>query len=322
MRAPSLVALAGLATLACWRPPPPGDPGLFRFAVFGDGPYHLREAGRFRRVIEALNDRPLAFVIHVGDILWYPCADEAYVDRRAAMDRVRHPVIYTPGDNEWSDCIDPIAGGYDPLDRLASLRRVFFDPADRSRGAAPLALASQAADPSHAEFPEHARWIHRGVVFATLHVVGGANGRRAFAGRAAAHDDEVRRRTEAATAWLRQAFAVARDSAARAVVLAWHAETFLLESDAERRAFTPLHAALAEEAVAFAGPVLVVHGDNHEYTLDRPLRDPATDRPVANVQRLETFGSPDIGWVDVVVDTTVATLFRFEPHRTPRWMWW
>ena len=39
-------------------------------------------------------------------------------------------------------------------------------------------------------------------------------------------------------------------------------------------------------------------------------------------QRLETFGSPDIGWVDVVVDTASSEPFRFEPNVTPRWMWW
>jgi len=35
-----------------------------------------------------------------------------------------------------------------------------------------------------------------------------------------------------------------------------------------------------------------------------------------------TFGSPAIGWVDVVVDTTLAEPFRFEPNVTPRWLWW
>ncbi len=316
------IVVAAALTMACWHADPPGAPGQLRFAVFGDGPYRAWEMGRFRRVIHALNERPDAFVIHIGDILWFPCSEDAFTSRRDDINRIRHPVIYTPGDNEWADCHERIEGGYDPLDRLALLRRIFFRQPTQSLGGVHLALETQGTDSVYAEFVEHARWFAGGIVFATLHVVGGANGGMSFPNRTAAHDDEVRRRTAAAVAWLRAAFAAARDSNARAVVLAFHAETFGLGSVRERQAFAPLHAALADEATRFARPVLLVHGDDHTYTIDRPLVDFATGAQVPNVQRLETFGSPDIGWVDVVVDTTLPTLFRFEPNVTPRWMWW
>ena len=45
-------------------------------------------------------------------------------------------LIYTPGDNEWTDCHRPSAGGFDPLERLATLRKRFF-VAGRSLGARP-----------------------------------------------------------------------------------------------------------------------------------------------------------------------------------------
>jgi hypothetical protein len=74
-------------------------------------------------------------------------------------------------------------------------------------------------------------------------------------------------------------------------------------------------------AAHFGKPVLVIHGDEHHYTVDRPFRD-AAGAEIRNLYRLETFGSPDIGWVDVVVDTRIEEPFRFEPNVTPRWLWW
>ena len=109
-----------------------------------------------------------------------------YRERRELIERIRHPVIYTPGDNEWLDCVDIAFRPVDPLERLASLRSTFFAPADRSLGEAPIPLETQSADADRAEFVEHARWLHGGVLFVTLHVVGGANGGRPFRARAAA----------------------------------------------------------------------------------------------------------------------------------------
>ena len=109
---------------------------------------------------------------------------------------------------------------------------------------------------------------------------------------------------------------------ALAVVVAFHAQIFDADSERDRAAFAPLHEALLELATHIGLPVLVVHGDGHTYTVDRPLRDPASGATIANLQRLETFGSPDIGWVDVVVNPGAKEPFRFEPNVTPRWLWW
>ena len=37
------------------------------------------------------------------------------------------PVLYTPGDNEWTDCHRRRAGGFDPRERLTRLRQMFYD---------------------------------------------------------------------------------------------------------------------------------------------------------------------------------------------------
>ena len=314
-----MAALVSAVLAGCWSPEPPVLGGSFRFAVFGDGPYYWHENGRARRVIDALNARSLEFVIHVGDIMWQSCTDAAYRERRELIERIRHPVVYTPGDNEWLDCVDLGLRAEDPLERLTSLRSTFFTPPARSLGTAPISLESQSADPEHAEFVEHARWSHGSVWFVTIHVVGGANGGRPFRGRAPRHDEEVARRTRAAVDWLHDSFRVAVAADAAAVVVALHANPLY---EPERAAFAPIHGALVELASEFEKPTLVIHGDEHTYTLDRPFRDPVTGAAIANLQRLETFGSPLIGWVEVVVDTSLAEPFRFEPNVTPRWMWW
>ena len=60
-------------------------------------------------------------------------------------------------------------------------------------------------------------------------------------------------------------------------------------------------------------PVLFVHGDTHVYRLDWPFRD-ADGTPIDTITRLETYGSPLVGWIVVTVDPTDPRLFKFDPH--------
>src|ERR671919_2379805 len=55
-----------------------------------------------------------------------PCDDPVYQHEFARMESFQDALIYTPGDNEWTDCHRPAAGAYDPLERLGFLRSVFF----------------------------------------------------------------------------------------------------------------------------------------------------------------------------------------------------
>lgn len=304
-----------LAGAACGPPAiEPLPPDSFAFGVFGDGPYHPWEQGRFRSVLDDVSRADLEWLIHVGDILWYPCSDAAYEDRLEQLNGVAHPVVYTPGDNEWTDCHEERSGGYEPLGRLARLRTIFFAEPGRSLGARTLELASQAEDSAFAEFPENARWTRGGFVFATLHLVGSSNGLDDFPGRTAAHDAEVERRTRAAVAWLDEAFALAREMAAKGVVLATHANVGLEGEPGSRRGFEPFVERLERHVAEFPGPVLLIHGDSHDQRVDRPLRD-ENGRAYENLARLETFGSPEIGWVRVVVDTLAGRITRHEPRR-------
>lgn len=311
----SLGTLLFIAAAACGTPAPAAAPaGGFAFGVFGDGPYSPREAGAFERMVADVNRADLAWLVHVGDILGAPCSDALYRDRLQKMNSIRHPVIYTPGDNEWTDCYRLDSGRHDPLERLGAIRRTFFRHPTRSLGAHPMAVESQAAGPAFRDFPENVRWMRGGFVFATLHLVGSRNGFSPFPGRTAANDAEAERRTAAALAWLDAAFAAARASNAKGVVLVTHANVGLEGGSRTRGGYAPFMERLRERVGGFSGPVLLIHGDSHQQRMDQPLRD-ANGRVYRNFTRLETFGSPRIGWVRVVMDTVAGRVAEVEPRR-------
>jgi hypothetical protein len=118
--------------------------------VLGDAPYTEDEAQRLDAVIDEINAQPLEFVVHVGDIgsSMLACTDAWLLERKAQFARIRHPFILLPGDNEWSDCRDP-------LRRLERWRQIFCE--------VPRA------------FCEHRRWESEGWVFVALNVPGHDN---------------------------------------------------------------------------------------------------------------------------------------------------
>jgi hypothetical protein len=304
--------------------PIPNPPGTFSFAVLGDAPYYAHEELQFRLVLESLDQNDLSFVIHVGDIFWQPCSDGHY---RKCFDRfnaLRHPVIYTPGDNEWVDCWEETTGRFQPQERLGRLRQIFFNDPAHSMGGNRLSLVTQSGREPFSEFVENARWSHEGIVFATLHIVGSKNGFAPFPTRTDADDQAAKRRTEAAAAWVRETFAEARTLNASAVVLSFHATPDLEApvDDDYRQAFEPFILTIEEEAERFARPVLLAHGDGHNYTVDKPLVRRTTGRLLENVTRLQVPGSPRVGWMRVVVTPGADQPFSFDEHVVPRWKYW
>ena len=293
-------------------------PDSFAFGVFGDGPYYAWEKGRYERLLEDVDAGDLEWFLHVGDLFWHPCTEEAYRERRGALNALRHPVFYTPGDNEWTDCHEERPGGWEPLGRLALLRSVFFEEPGMSLGVGRMAVETQSADPAFSEFVENVRWRFGGFVFATMHVVGSENGLNEFAGRGPEHDAEVARRTSAALAWMDATFEVAAVTGARGVVLAIHGNPGLERDGSMGRGFDRFVDGLEDRVKAFVGPVVLIHGDSHTQRLDQPLRDRVTGRVLENFTRIESFGSPDIGWTKIVVDTVTGAISH-EPRLMRAW---
>ena len=309
--------LAAAVFLAC-APPDlrPLPRNSFAFAVFGDGPYRPSERGRVARLIDDVNRADVEWFLHVGDILNGSCSDSALARALRTLNTIRHPVLYTPGDNEWTDCH---RRSFQPLDRLRRIRAMYFASPSRSIGATAMPVESQSANPRWKEFVENARWRRGGFLFVTVHVVGSSNGTVAFRGRTAADDSAVVRRTAAALDWLDSAFAVAKADSLSGVVIAIHADPRF--AHVTRNPFAAFLARLEEHTSAFPGQVLLIHGDSHQYTVDHPLKRASTGEPLANFTRLETFGSPDIGWVRVVVDSVAGRVVEVEPRLMRRGLW-
>ena len=290
--------------------PVPTPPGSFSFGVFGDAPYYPDEELQYPILLKHIDAHDVSFMIHVGDIFWHPCSDEHYAEVLRNFNGLHMPVIYTPGDNEWTDCWEEGSGGYQPRERLARIRRIFFANPNRSLGAHPIPLTSQGG-----ELVENARWQRDGVVFATVDIPGSRNGMAPFPGRTVEDDAEVRRRTEAAAAWTRAAFAEARATSARAVVIAFQANMHL-DMPNKRMPFEPFVQTIEQEAKQFGKPVLLAHGDGHIYIVDHPMPG------LANVTRLQVPGSPQVGWVRVVVLPGEPARFQFTKIVVPRWRFW
>jgi hypothetical protein len=261
----------------------------FTFAAFGDTPYSADEEERFPALVAEMNRENLAFVVHVGDIksARTRCSDEVFLQRREWFDLFHHPFVLAPGDNEWTDCRRFAAGRYDPIERLRKLRELFFSGSE-SLGQRRIALARQSSG-----YPEHARWRHGNVLFATLNVPGGANNAR--------HDPaEFRARSAAVIEWLRASFRIARDSKLPAIAIVMHANPWASPTG-RYFGYRELLAALDGEVRAFPGAVLLVHGDTHRHRVDKPAIHPDGGTPPANFTRVEVFGYPTMNWVRVRV---------------------
>ena len=312
MRAFLLLLLLALPATAGAEP--------FRFVAFGDMPYCngrdeaacAGELARVEALVGTINAAAPAFSIFLGDTKGgaEACTDAIIIGRTAGwMGRLAAPLVYTPGDNEWTDCWQPRAGGWDPLDRLRLLRERFFaEP--RSLGQASMPLLRQAdADPAHALFVENARWERDGVTFLTLHVPGSDNNRPldrdpALPPGAAA---EYPARDAANRAWLEAGFAAASAAGSRAVVVALQADMYYRDR-CGRGLFAghvATRAALAEAARAFGRPVLLLHGDSHFWLQDHP----APEAP--NLMRVMVPGDGDTRAVVVTVDPAAAAPFGF-----------
>jgi hypothetical protein len=302
MRVLTRVAAAAMAAALALGPAhASGEP--VQFLAFGDMPYVWpKDLARFAQLIEAGNRLKPDFMVHLGDIKGggAPCTEEAYRAVLEILQRSEPPLIYTPGDNEWTDCRRPSAGGYDPAERLSVLRHIFF-PAGRSLGRHPIAVDQQAPP-----YVENRRWRIGETVFATLHVVGSNNNY----GFDAASDEEHKARMRAVFAWMDESFALARQSGAAAVVLLFQADPLFEIPFPFRSGFNAFIAELEREAKDFAKPVLIVHGDSHRLVLDRPVRTP-DNQIVTNLVRLVVPGASSIEGVLVTVDPSAEPPFEF-----------
>ena len=273
----------------------------FTFAVIGDYPYTPEDVPKFDRLIEAVNAEAPALVLHVGDLGSKVCTDAALNTSLGAIGRFTMPVVYTPGDNEWTDCHE---SGVDPLQRLSRLRQLFF-ATDQSLGRRTVTVTRQSA-----EYPENSRLSFGGVTLVAVHQVGSSNG----VGRTPESDAEAAARSAAGMAWIRAGFEAAVSGGSKGIVIFFQADpNFDLYRVGVRNAHTELLRTLEREAIQYQRPVLLVHGDTHVFRVDKALVGSGDGRPIENVTRLENFGEREVHWSRVTVDPNGPELFTFSP---------
>ena len=303
-----------------------GEAG-YTIGLFGDMPYNALGRAQYPNLLADINRSHVAFSVFDGDLKAGgdgPCSDSLYTTAIANFNVLKQPLIWLPGDNDWTDCwgrYGPSTLPYsDPLERL-NFERLLFASTDQSLGQRTLTLTRQAGG-----YPENVRWKVGPVVFVGLNVQGsndnypyaGVDGETRSAAEIARQRAEEVARKAANIQWLRDGFDYASRVRARGVMVIWQADPNFnndqhLEDTRSWDAFPDYVNALRDESMGFPGQVALVHGDSHYFKIDKPLNG-ANGGVLANFIRVETFGARNTHWVSATIDPGNPNLFVFEPR--------
>ncbi|AJW44983.1 hypothetical protein KTE26_10595 [Ralstonia mannitolilytica] len=326
------IGAALAAVMLLWAPvqAAPGRqakaPGGFSFAVIGNVPERPEDVAPARALLDAIDAEHPAFVVHLGNLKGRDesCADELLEARHELLDSLISPVVYIPGDHDWSDCQRAAAGRFDPLERLLRLRELFY-PDDNALGQRTMAVMRQSDQAKFRSYRENARWIVDRVLFVTLNVPGDNNNYKTAGGRNGEYED----RLEANRQWLARAFSLAHQRKMEGIVIMMQADPLFEDGWEHRRApnlldgllrrshdgYLALKRQLRTLTRDYDGAVLIIHGASQTLLLDRPLKDDE-GRPDPHVMRARTYGSPVLDqWLEVSVTPGRTPLFHVRGRR-------
>lgn len=303
----------------------------YAIGLWGDLPYSAaQETVGVPNLIADMNAQRLAFTVHDGDLKAgsnSPCDDALYQRSLDYFNTLEAPAMFTPGDNDWTDCDRASNGGFNSLERLNRERDVFFST-PYSLGERPIRQEVQNI------YVENRRWTIGRVTYATLNVQGSCNNLCDTAPDPIEYAD----RNAANIEWLKETFAVAAKRGSVAVMLISQANPGWDQSDPTRAplrdprtlaqtdgfpdGFQAFLLALREEVIAFEKPVAYIHGDSHYFRIDKPFLNAAGQR-LENFTRVETFGNNaangtnDVNWLKVTVTPRDREVFSYQPQIVP-----
>jgi hypothetical protein len=286
----------------------------FKFIALGDMPYKLPDDEvRYERLISEINKINPSFSIFIGDTKSgsTPCSDEYNLKVKAYFNQYAAPLIYSIGDNEWTDCHRPLAGAYDPLERLDSLRTNFFN-SNKSFGKKQILLTRQSdIDPTYRKFVENAYWVKNQILFVNLHIPGSNNNFE----RDELAKVEYRERNLANLEWIKQMFALVSTKQYAGIVFAYQADMFYAPSQATspESGYRDTLQALSHGAQEVKKPVLLIHGDSHRLIIDQPLKTADHKHVLENVLRLQVMGADQVQAVEINVNPQAEQPFGFTP---------
>ncbi|WP_426226649.1 hypothetical protein [Pseudarthrobacter sp. DSP2-3-2b1] len=178
------------------------------------------------------------------------------------------------------DCHRTNNGAYNPLERLAKLREVFFNAPGKTLGQT-MPVKTQ----ENLGLPENVRFTQNRVAFSVVNVQGSNNSLQPWSGlgeTAATPEQlaEVEHRTEAVLAQVRETFSHATRRNDRAVVLMTQADMFdpalldaALANPETMSGFREIVQAVIDETNRFDGPVYLINGDSHVFAENQPLAE-------------------------------------------------
>lgn len=278
----------------------------FTIVAFGDMPYRVpNDYPKFERVIQTLNKQNPDFIVHVGDFKSGSslCSTEYFEKMHAYFETINPPFIYTPGDNEWTDCNRKAAGEYDPNERLALLRKLFFG-SDKSFGKKKINLLSQAKSQGFEKFVENNLWSLGGIQFATIHLVGSNNNFKE-----SGDNQEFIEREKANLAWLDQVFAAAKDK--KGLMLFTQADMFYKDLKPSK-GFEKVVNKLSELTQQYGKQVFLVNGDSHRFITDKPILINNQKATLMNFTRIQVFGDAEMAAIKITYDPKSTSLFQVE----------
>jgi len=327
------------------------DQGLATYSIglWGDLPYSdVQATVGVPNMIADMNQQDLAFTAHDGDlkagngtpgsITPTICSDALYLQGLQYFNSLKAPTIFTPGDNDWTDCDRPSNGGFNSLERLDHERKVFFSTPftlgqRRLRQEVqtdPICLGVSGSVPC----VENRRWTYGSVTYATINIQGSCNNLCDTNPNPA----EFAARNAADILWMQQTFAEAKQLGSVAIMFITQADPgfdlsdstrsplrdpkTLIETDGQPDGFHDFLAALRDQVIAFEKPVAYVHGDSHYFRIDKPFLN-AAGRRLENFTRVETFGdnqangTNDCNWLKVTVDPNSREVFSYQTQIVP-----
>jgi hypothetical protein len=285
----------------------------FVFTAIGDQPYGNYEPSI--KLIQKINQQKNSqFTIHVGDIKngGSECSDKTFSDIKKMFDSFQKPLIYTPGDNEWTDCHRQSNGSYEPTERLEKIRQLFFkEPI--SLGIESIKLQSQSKlSQEKSIYVENLRWSKDNILLMTLHQVGSNNN---LDPKIPGAIKEYEARNQANIQWLESGFALAKQQNNAAIVIAMQADTFHPKAP-KVSGFSEFIASIEKLALEFNKPVLLIQGDSHEFIVDHPLQK-INNHSNNNVIRLVVPGANLTEAVEVKINSgkkDAAEFFTFKRY--------
>jgi predicted phosphodiesterase len=278
----------------------------FTIVAFGDMPYRVpNDYPKFERVIKTLNKENPSFIVHVGDFKSgsSQCSNEYFERMKTYFETIEPPFIYTPGDNEWTDCNRKAAGEYDPNERLALLRKMFFG-SDKSFGKKKINLLSQAKSIGFEKYVENNLWNYGGLQFATIHLVGSNNNFKE-----SGDNQEFIEREKANLVWLEQVFAAAKDK--KGLMLFTQADMFYNDRKPSK-GFEKIVEKITELTQKYGKQVFLVNGDSHRFITDKPILINNQKATLMNFTRIQVFGDAEMAAIKITYYPTSTSLFQVE----------